>query len=583
MSFFQSIGDYQNYLQTALNNASNQQALSTQSQETEQGLQNEDNIANEELKSSGLSDLFLGSPVAIQAITRGREIYSKARDTYGDIKKTYASLKEKAQAAKDYLTTAPEKIKALQDATLGKELSPEELTTKMTELFGEKIAKSPVGEMILNKVQSLKEFHQAAKASATEHLEAGNRLADEIGLKSEKLKDLISTPKELLTQSQIELAGHLQGALEKAHKTILGGAASVEEELSAKKNALMEAFKSSPSKLESIANMSETGISNQFEKLKAVGTKLSAGGETMLAEASASPLAEVRKAMPRATTQEFSNAAFQPLSAEPIVSTKFQARQFGEKPEPKIEAPKNAFEESFSNIGGMPLDYEHLSKIGATRVPVIPEEAKSLLDTLGEYKTKAASFFGKISQGVKDLGESKVGGILKGVGGVALDTFNVAGGAIAAEQLAKGKVSAQNLLGASQLKEAPAALKGGAELVQKGVSSVSEKAGSALSSYAEKAKAAVTDTMDMLKSSVLKTGEGVATKVGEGIAEKGLGDLALEAGIGAIPIVGEIADIGLGVGAVVSAVKDLFHKADKPVAAPVVTQGVQISRQAGVY
>ena len=153
-------------------------------------------------------------------------------------------------------------------------------------------------------------------------------------------------------------------------------------------------------------------------------------------------------------------------------------------------------------------------------------------------------------------------------------------------------MSAQNLLGAKQLEGAPELVSSVGSGIQKGVSSLSEKAGNTLSEYAAKAKASVSDTMDLIKSNLGKAGmsggekvagEEVAGKVGEDIAEKGLGELGLEAGLATIPVVGEIADIGLGVGAVISAVKDLFKKPTVAPIMPTVAQGLQVTRQAGVY
>lgn len=91
------------------------------------------------------------------------------------------------------------------------------------------------------------------------------------------------------------------------------------------------------------------------------------------------------------------------------------------------------------------------------------------------------------------------------------------------------------------------------------------------------------------KSAGTAAGEDIATGLaetgGEDIAEVGLGDLALNA----IPVVGEIADVGLAVFSVFEGIKSLFHHDSTPVPPPppppppMVTSSVSFAGQAGVY
>lgn len=594
MSFFQSIGGYQQYLQNALSSTSNQNALQQESSEAATSLQNEDDIANEELKSSGLSDLFLGSPVAIRAITEGRGIYQKAKATYGDIKKGYQSIKENAQAVKDFITTSPEKLAELRTASLGEDMTPEKITQKLTDLFGEKIASSPIGKALLDKVQVFKDAHESLKAAALEHLEQGNKLHAELTSKGEALGDLLSKPAEALSRGQLDMAGHLKNAIDYAQGSAKG-LLEAGSELAMKKQSLVNAMKATgvgEGAEARVAKFTEENVNKRFERLKQMASKaegtVSEAGETILKQAASVPAAEARRVVPKSGAQEFMNPAFDESAAEPLVTKAFKAKRFGEEPELTV-TPSTEGRFTFGSPSDLAhelvgsVNYDTLSKLGAKRVPVMPEEAKSVLSTFDNFKSKASDFYGKFKQSLSDIGESTIGQVAKNIGGVALEGANVFGGIEAAQQLAQGKVTGMNVLGASQLKSAPEAIEKAGSLVQKGVSSISEKAGTTLSEYAAKAKASVSDTLDLMKSSLVKTGEGIAEKVGEGVAEKGLGSLALEAGLGTIPVVGEIADIGLGIGAVVSAVKDLFHKPTAAPVAPTITQGVQITRQAGVY
>lgn len=596
MSFFQSIGGYQQYLQNALSASANQQALEVQSEETETSLQNQDNIANEQLKSAGLSDLFLGSPVAIKAISEGRSIYKKAQTSYADIKKGYGVIKEKTQALKDMITTSPEKLAELRTASLGEDMTPEALVSKMTDLFGEKIAKSPVGKMILDKVNQFKETHASLKASLQEHLEAGNKLHQELTAKGENLGELLNKPAEELSRGQLEFANHIKNALDYA-QTSAKGMSDLGSDVAMKQEALGNAMRlegKKQSTIDRIKNYSEERLNTEFEKVKTMASKaqgaVSEAGETIMKQVASVPAAESRIAISKTSSQEFTNPLFvnyEDIYKPPTRSERLAAEA---KLEVKPAIPENAV--SFGSAFSSDVNYESLAKRGASMIPVLPNEAKSVLSTFDSFKSKAGEFYGKAKSALSEFAEGTAGKLLKGVGEVGLEAVGAVGGVASAEQLAKGKVSAQNLLGAKQLEGAPELVSSVGSGIQKGVSSLSEKAGNTLSEYAAKAKASVSDTMDLIKSNLGKAGmsggekvagEEVAGKVGEDIAEKGLGELGLEAGLATIPVVGEIADIGLGVGAVISAVKDLFKKPTVAPIMPTVAQGLQVTRQAGVY
>lgn len=592
MSFFQSIGGYESYLQNALQSASNNQAIEEQMQGNEQSMQNEDNIANEALKSAGLSDLFLGSPIAIKAISEGKGIYSRAKSAYADIKESYNTIKARSADLKDFLTTGPEKLQQLKEASLGADMTPEALTAKMTELFGEKYAKSAVGKIIMNKVDEYKKGFEDLKGKLGEHLEAGNELHARIEAGKTKFGELLSKPVEQLSSQELNVASHFKNILEKAHGVIGQGV----NELEAKKSALAQAFKDSPSRLERLKGLSDEAIASDFEKLKSVASRaISQGGEVVQKMAEASPLAEVRTAARRAPQptstrkyetkpSEFRNPLFDEGAADQPVSTRFIAKDFS-RVEPTIAAPRNVASGGLSY--GSPFDYASAAVEGVGKVPVLPVEAKDVLSAFDSFKAKAGSAYDAAKSAFTSLGESAIGKVGKAIGGTAVEALNVYGGIQGVQGLAKGQVTPSNILQAQALKGAPEAVGEVAGYVQKGVSSISKTAGDTLASYAEKAKQGVSDTMDLIKSSITsggeKLGEGLAEKVGAGVAEKGLGELGLEAGLAAVPIFGEVADAALGIGSIVSAVKDLFSKPDKPVAAPTIIQGAQISRQAGIY
>jgi hypothetical protein len=236
--------------------------------------------------------------------------------------------------------------------------------------------------------------------------------------------------------------------------------------------------------------------------------------------------------------------------------------------EEKVASPRNKAIQRIAPEKGSP--FENLAKEGISGVD----------SGLSSYYSKAKNY-------LNTLKESSPSKILGGTLGAGLEGLNTFAGGEAAKALSEGKVSAMNVLQASQLKNAPSALQGAISTIGEGVKATGEKGASlvenatnTLNEYASKAKSTISDTFDLLKSKVAESGaEDVAGK----IAEKGLGSFLGEAVLGAVPVIGEISDISLGIGSIVEAIKDIGHKAAVAPPQEQVVQGVQMGHAAGVY
>ena len=244
MSFFTTIANQQQYLQSALNSAASQDDLETQSMEAEQSLQNEDRIGNDALKSSGMSDLFLGAPVALRGLIEAPAIYGKAKEAYAGLKETYGKIKAKAQEVKDLVTTAPEKLKALREANAGEGLSAEDLQAKVVELFGDKIGNGAVGKSIIENLSKFKEAHGKIKQAALDHYQAGQDLANKANEHMATLKDMAEKPLSSLSAEDLMTGLKSSKAFNDIHEAVTESSKQFSstipstEELTARLNAI---------------------------------------------------------------------------------------------------------------------------------------------------------------------------------------------------------------------------------------------------------------------------------------------------------------------------------------------------------
>lgn len=642
MSFFTSLQNQQSYLQNALNSAASQADLEIQSTEAEQSLQNEDNIAAQALKSAGMSDLFLGAPVALRGLIQAPEIIEKAQEGYAGLKETYAGLKQKyatikakAEEVKNLVSGAPEKMKALREAAIDPSMTPESIQAKVVELFGEKIGNGAVGKTIVDNLSKFKTAHESIKAAAIEHIAAGSSISDtldghlktiegalqKVGASPEQTAEILSKRvaggavkgafSEALGEGEEAVGGGFQSliskalkssdAIEKIHSTITGETSSLASSIPSSFSELAQRGTSAIAKrtaemtplLERTAGeaVARSSVLQPFmekvqslkaatsEKLKSLQAKqeeitnrLNEGVEPEIRSRLESQLTSLKgSALAEQTNIRTSNRLASLNQEEPkMVSA---ARGEVDLVEPKVAISRNVAPE-FDPV-------ERISPQKGSAFENLAKEGLSDTDAgLRGYYSKAKDYL----TAVKESAFGKIGG---GTLGAGLEGLNVMGGVEAAKALTQGRVNAMNVLQTSQLKSAPEALQGAISTIGEGIkatgakgTSIVENATNTLNDYAARAKSTISDTFDMLKSSVAESG---AEDVAKGIAEKGIGSFLGEAVLGAVPIVGEIADVGLGIGSIVEAIKDIDKKPQVAAPQPVVVEGVQQSRQAGIY
>jgi len=652
MSFFTTIQNQQAYLQSALNSAASQDDLETQSMEAEQSLQNDDNIAAQALKSAGMSDLFLGAPVALRGLIEAPAVYSKAKEAYAGLKESYGKIKAKAQEIKDLVTTAPEKLQALREANAGEGLSAEDLQAKVVELFGEKIGNGAVGKAIIDNLSKFKEAHGKIKQAALEHYQAGQDLATKANEHMATLKDMAEKPLSTLSAEDLMTGLKSTKAFNDIHEAVtesskqFTSAIPSTEELTARLEAIKARATGFPATLQEAAAplisqvtseipTSFEGLASKvpssFEELARGGRKsiaarmaditplegLRTAGEATLRQ-TFQPLMEKVTSLKTATTEKLKSLKSTQSDIESqlqgnvpselrssleanldIVKGKIMDEQRNidtsnrlaslSEPEPKLVSAARGevdlVEPKISvarNVPQLP-EMEGIERIAPTKGSPFETLAR---EGLGETKG-ISSYYSKAKDYLSSLKDSAPSKILGGTLGAGLEGVNVAAGVESARQLAEGKFSAMNVLQTSQLKSAPEALQGAVSTIGEGIKATGERganfvqgATDTLKDYADKARSSISDTFDLLKSHVAESG---AEDVAKGIAEKGISGFLGEAVLGAIPVVGEIADIGLGIGSVIEAIKDIGHKAPVAAPAPSIVEGVQVSRQAGIY
>lgn len=217
-----------------------------------------------------------------------------------------------------------------------------------------------------------------------------------------------------------------------------------------------------------------------------------------------------------------------------------------------------------------------------------------VMPTLEEEGTEGISKLSKYWDATKDYVKSAFGAgetIMQGAGAL--------GGAASIEQIATNfngmntSQKVQNIYNAKMVEEAPGVLKDLASGAAKGVNALAQKAGGGLAEAADRGKIALSEA----QSGISKFSASVGEKLGINVGEEGLigglksaaisgaksifGEVATETALAAVPVVGEIADLGIGLYSLISGIKDLKHNAPAPQATPQLE--VQQSVQHGVY
>jgi len=637
MSFFTTLANQQGYLQSALNSASSQDDLETQSMESEQSLQNEDNIATQALKSAGMSDLFLGAPVALRGLIEAPAVYGRAKEAYAGLKDTYNTIKEKAKELHNLVTTAPEKLKALREANAGEGLNPEDLQAKVVELFGEKIGNSAVGKSIIENLGKFKEAHGQLKQAALEHYEAGKGLLAKAEEHVANVKSMAERPLESLSSSDLgeafrssDIVNQIHGAVTEGAKQFTSALPSTEEltgRLESIKSKVAPVIESVTSEIPKSFEGLNKKIPYTFEELAKSGKKavasrlpemtplegLRTAGETTLKRTVLEPFMEKVSSLKTSVTDRIKALK----SQQEEITSKLLTGDVPEELKSQLEAQLTSIKGKILGEQGNISTSNRLASLSEAE-PKMVSAAKGEVDLvepkiasarnkaferiapkpessfeslakkgLSDSETGLSSYYSKAKNYLTTLKESSPGKILGGTLGAGLEGVNVAAGVESARQIASGHINAMNVLQTSQLKNAPEALKGAVSTIGEGIKATGERganfvegATNTLKEYADKARSTVSDTMDLLKSHIAESG---AEDVAKGIAEKGLGSFLGEAVLGSIPVVGEIADIGLGIGSVVEAIKDIGHKAPVAPPAPSIVEGAQVSHSAGIY
>ena len=85
------------------------------------------------------------------------------------------------------------------------------------------------------------------------------------------------------------------------------------------------------------------------------------------------------------------------------------------------------------------------------------------------------------------------------------------------------------------------------------------------------------------KTAGTRAGEEIGETIGKDVAEKGAEEGVAASIATTVPVVGEIADVAIGIYSVIDSIRDLFDKPSRPKPPPQVRSAVQMTAQAGVF
>lgn len=241
----------------------------------------------------------------------------------------------------------------------------------------------------------------------------------------------------------------------------------------------------------------------------------------------------------------------------------------------------------------------------ATHQATIDDLTNQTQGLIDEYQGKASAIKTSVASSLEGLQTeaksiaSQAFSAGKAVGGVALEGLGVAGGVESIIDLAQNKPTSggqifQDTAGIYAGGRSGQSLAGGAinfvkSKTQQAVNEASKVVEGETKNVAEyTAKFGEAGTQAVAKEAGAATAEATAEAVGKGLGEEGaeLGATAL--GVSAIPIVGEVLDIGLGIGTLVDSLYNIFHKSSSAPAPPPPPpmpqqQVVSVQRQQGIF
>jgi len=577
MSSYLNQINYNSFLETALQQESQvqsvedlQSSLFAQAQEAYKSNQTEN-------KDSGIESLFLFAPEATQKfanlVVKGKELYNKLGD-----------LKAQGSKVIEGLKTLPDDLKV-------------RFTDKMSEI--ETLIKEGSNEAIAKATKSYNSLVDVANKTKASTEGVLTKVSTDA---TDSVNRAVATTQSITKELSSNLQGKVNSTaskLDSQFKSLKAQGEAVTPELKSKVSDLL------------------TNVQNEA-KLKAqqVIADTQAQAEQGAQEARQSlmsrftPLEETTKTFMPSNYEQLSERAR--LTKIPV-SVKIASDELVNNYKQSTQKVADLESQLRSETNPMRIDKLN-TDLNTAKTQVRMNDRLMQLETV-DTTTEGASLFSRFGEGLSKAGE--IGGNILGVGGTALMTLQEAKGQIKSPvDLAqvsgmqaelggtiaqKGAQAISKLQGAGEqgiqqgkdvlqegLTEGKQAVTQVAEQGQKLAGDVGQQIGDAktalqstLSEGLEGAKASLSPLSDLAGETIAK-GSGLI----ESIGEKGILETLGEAtGIAAIPVVGEVASLGLLATGIYEGIKDIFGggtKAPTPPSAMAIASPAGLVRQAGI-
>jgi len=494
----------------------------------------------------------------------------------------------------EYSNRASNTIEALGNNTINKLTNVKEtISNVVADKFG---AFTDVADKVktryLQKFEVAKNFTEDQLNSVADKLNSRvqntfNALKDEQGNLSTNFQEHLNNLTDLVNQKTPQSLAGADAILENIRTTrdatlnankLVGLQKQLEDVVASKSQKLTDLTTAHQNRLDKLTSDKET-LQGQIDELN----------KTKSVEQTGSRLEEL------GVSTRFRGSGFSPQIQDIQIS---KAEQLG-KLQRQLNTKSQAIDSELASHSKNLTDIENSTKETITNLKTnISELGENIASKVGD---QTASILDKAKAGFSAF-KSGVGAVKTAIApvtdviGTALAPVAVFQGAMSAENLLKGGDKGNisgGLMDATNLKFGVQEAKGLVGKATTGVKSLfqteqeAKEAGLKTAEQVTAKEVEETATKEgaetFAKSAGQLAGEDIAENIGKTAAIEAGSEAGIAAGGSAIPVVGEVLDLGLALFSVGEGIKDLFDKPRAPPPPPKITEAVQFKSQAGVY
>lgn len=464
-------------------------------------------------------------------------------------------------------------------------------------------AKETISNVVADKFGAFTGVADQVKTRYLQKFEvAKNFTEDQLNTVAGKLNSRVENTFNALKDEQGNLSPTLQGHLDNLTDLVnqktpqsLSGADAILENIRATRDATLNANKlvglqkqledvvaSKSQKLTDLTNAHVNRLDKLTQDKNTLQGQIDDLSKAKSVEQTGSRLEEL------GVSSRFRGAGFSPQIQDIQLS---KAEQLG-KLQRQLNAKSQAIDSELANHSKNLTDIENSTKETVTNL-------KSNISDLGE---NIASKVGDQTASILDQAKAGFTAVRTAIApvtdviGTALAPVAVFQGAMSAENLIKGGDKGNisgGVMDATNLKFGIQETKGLVSKATTGVKSLFQTEQEAKEAGLKTAEQVTAKEVEetatekgaetFAKSAGQMAGEDIAEQIGKTAAVEAGTEAGVAAGGSAIPVVGEVLDLGLAIFSVAEGIKDLFDKPRAPPPPPKITEAVQFRSQAGVY